>query len=313
MLKEESWMRIVMKIVLYAVIVFVATMITGVVRLKNVASNNAEAGEYCANFRTYSKVFYILGIIMTAIMLFVSLFPGNISVPTQVIIILTLTVPFYLAGYLAGRCYIKLGTTEIKYRRCLGKEKIVRYEDITKAVINDSYAIELYQNDKKILDYPKEFDTSVLKDILKNNKIKVGYLNSIKAFVMEPMKINYICMNICSGIGVLFLGFSLAVNHLGGVLFGACLTICSFAISICYKKDKLIVSDNTITRTKFLKEPRTIIFSDVKSVKVVYGESKKILIYSDVEKVIKIPGHFKNFELFEELIRKQHWKMRDDH
>lgn len=164
----------ILGISIISLVVAIYIKIHNTVKCKNNTEETNNEGEWNhLDFKIYSEVFYILGTMMVSVISFASLFRSNISLTMQMVFFVLLTVPFYLIGYLISRGYIDLGKDQIKYRDCIGSEKTLAYSDISKAVINKAGSLEIYKDDKKVFEYPRELSTLIIKETLEKHGVKV--------------------------------------------------------------------------------------------------------------------------------------------
>ena len=93
-------------------------------------------------------------------------------------------------------------------------------------------------------------------------------------------------------------------------LYGVGLMVLSNIMLIYYAKDKVIINGRTITRTSLFHKPRIINFDDIQYIRLIKRNGVKALLYLHNKKVIKISSDFKNYHLFEELIKQEQWEVQ---
>ena len=220
-----------------------------------------------------------------------------------------LIVLFFLMSLLYGRVYVKVGKDRIYWRKMNGKEYNIRYEDITSHVVDESGNVKLYQNNKCILAFATGTHKVFVTEVLKNHKVPMKD-NGNTPLILEPKKgyiilygVGFLCSAIlwllCTGYGV-FAGFLIFLIN----------SVILFILFITSTRHKIVVEKNKIIEKKLLRN-KSIEFVQVEYLSLKKdNEAEIICIHSNAGGMIKIPKSYKNVEMFEVLIAKQHWKWK---
>lgn len=301
-------LKIFLKVLLYSIIVIFVKSTIGKIQEPSAGIKQTELGERFIDWKIFSNIYMIVGIGFTCILIFALNMTSNYNVLVIALFIL-LIVLFFLMGFLYGRVYVKVGKDRIYWRKMNGKEYNIRYEDITSHVVDESGNVKLYQNNKCILAFATGTHKVFVTEVLKNHKVPMKD-NGNTPLILEPKKgyiilygVGFLCSAIlwllCTGYGV-FAGFLIFLIN----------SVILFILFITSTRHKIVVEKNKIIEKKLLRN-KSIEFVQVEYLSLKKdNEAEIICIHSNAGGMIKIPKSYKNVEMFEVLIAKQHWKWK---
>lgn len=145
--------------------------------------------------------------------------------------------------------------------------------------------------------------------LLKSHGVDIKYKYRIDNFEMRmPVfyPVMYLCFSVIAGLAVVF---GVKYQHSVGICFGVILTVASVYNSISNLLDRVIVKNNVITQTRFLRKARKIECGQV--VKAEYKKKDNApyyYIYSQKGVELKVNMLCYNRELFKMLVQRRHWE-----
>lgn len=307
-------LQIFLKILLYSIIIIVVRGVISKIQKPAKEIATTEWGEELIDWKIFSIIYLAVAVIFAIILAFVLSYPSNLegarnSLSTGIFVLIILF--FLLLSILYGQVYVKIGKEKIYWRKMNGKKCEVRYEDITSYTVDGSSNVKLYQGDKCILAFATGEHKVFVTAVLKNHKVSTNTVKDDTTIVMRMGKGYVIFDAVCIGVLAVFFGGCAYYGMLFGAFFFFVCFIGSVFSFFSRKARHIMVENRTIIEKRLMRKPKNIHFSEVEYLTLAEGNNTAIIcIHSKTGSVIKIPQYFRNVEMFETIITKQHWRWK---
>lgn len=305
-------LQIFLKILLYSIIIIVVRGVISKIQKPAKEIATTEWGEELIDWKIFSIIYLAVAVIFAIILAFVLSYPSNLegtrnSLSTGIFVLIILF--FFLLSILYGQVYVKIGKEKISWRKMNGKECEVRYEDITSYTVDGSGNVKLYQGDKCILAFATGSNKRFVTEVLKNRKVSTKN-NGNGPLILKNGKYYLVIYSIFGvASGFLCVGCTYYGIILGTLLFLTC-TITFVILIISTDNNRVIIENNTIFEKKIFTK-REIRFEQVDYLSLKKDNDIDIVrIHSKTGVVIKVPNSYQNFEMFEAIIAKKHWRWK---
>lgn len=275
---------------------------------------STELGERFIDRKTFSIIYLVVAIGFAIILVFAASLPSNLEGTTKRIVtgcFVLLILFFLLISFLYGRVYIKVGKDVIYWRKMIGKEESVRYEDITSFNMDGSGNLKLYQGDKCILNFATAEHRVFIMEVLKNHKVGVKMSIDSATITMKMGKGYVIFDAVCVVLFVIFFLMSAYYGVTSGILLFFVCIIGSVFNFFNRKVRRITVENNTIIEKRMLKKQKKIEFREVAYLTLARKNNTEVIgVHSNTGVSIKIPKFYQNVEMFEVIILKQRWQWK---
>lgn len=304
--------EIFIKLLTYSIVITVVKLVINrVFEAQKEYKVDKEGNNYIDRY-ILGKIYFILAIICTIIIIFVSSFPSNIQGRTKIIvyaILIGFNIMLYVVAIMFRICYIKFGKNKIIYRNMLGKIRGYRYADIDYGVLSYKEILTLYSEGKQIIQLLIGKERLCIIDTLEEKGVEVKIQSIEKEFIIEES-------NFYKGLSLLcvisFIGFTslcIYINLLYGYLFCIVMLILSVFDLLKKLKKRIIVSSEYIIVKEFLKKEKQISFSKIKNIERMKKDGAEVIyVYSDNGLEFKYRSINKNADIFEGIIIQNEWK-----
>lgn len=268
--------------------------------------------EHIISLTVFSKVWLIFAVIGIVCYLFFGFLPTITEKKIIIDIVLLAFIVFLcILSVLFCRWHIDIDDERIDYCSLTGKSKCCRLNEIMKAEIDEKGNICIYSENENAWKIPSEIGNTYLITALKLYGIDVKYKHKIDDFEMKlPLfyPVMYLCFFIIAG---LFAVFSMKYYIFAG-LFWLVLTVASAYKSVSDLKDRVIVKNNMIIQTRFLRKTRKLKYGQViKVMRRIRDNAPYFYIYSEKGLEMKINMLCENRDLLEEVVKKHHWEINE--
>lgn len=266
--------------------------------------------EYTINFAFFSRIWLLADAIFTVCYLLSAfLIADEGKKEVMGMVLLAFMIPLYILSIIHNRWYIDIKDGRVECRSVSGKKSSCRFDQITKAEIDEKNNISIYSGDKIMLKIPAELGKEYFGLLLKSYGVDIKYKYKIDDFEMK-LPVFYPVMYLCFFIiAVAFVIFGMKYHYSIGIWFGV-----AVAFGLAYKGisnllDRVIVKNNVITQTRFLRRARKIECGQVvKAVHKTKDNAPYYYIYSKKGVELKVNMLCYNKELFKALVEKRHWE-----
>lgn len=267
--------------------------------------------EYTITFAVFSKVWLFSDAVFTVCYLLSIFLMADIKKKNIIeTILLAVMILLYILSVLFNRWYIDIDEEKVECRSLIGKKSTCCFKQITKAEIDEANNICIYSGDRLIMKISAEKGKEYFPMILKCHGVDVTYKYRVDNFVMRLPMFYPIMYLSCLVIACLFLFFSMEDHYSVGIWFWSVIVLASAFSSMSTFLDKVIVKNSVILQKRFLRKSREIDCRQV--VKVMHrikGNAPCYYIYSEKGLELKVNMLCENRELFNELIKRRHWKI----
>lgn len=267
--------------------------------------------EYTITFAVFSKVWLFFDAVFTVCYLLSVFLMADVKKKTIIeTILLAVMILLYTLSVLFNRWYIDIDEEKVECRSLIGKKSTCCFNQITKAEIDEANKICIYSEDRLIMKISAEIGKEYFSMILKCHGVDVTYKYRVDNFVMRLPLFYPIMYLSCLVIACLFLFFSMEDHYSVGSWFWSVIVLASAFSSMSAFLDKVIVKNSVILQKRFLRKSREIDCRQV--VKVMHrikGNAPCYYIYSEKGLELKVNMLCENRELFNELIKRRHWKI----
>jgi len=300
----------IIKIVMYSIIFTLSRVVTKKISQKNTVQRG-DAGEYITEEKTAAKFFLVLAIVWTILGVIMINITSSKNEALAIAIFVVFAGSNYALSYIFGMYYMCIGNEKLIYRSPLGKVREYAYADFTRAVVDKNEKLRVYQGKKLAFTMGASPEQGYLIGKIKHYGVPIFYEQTVDYFLLEQTGVNKIGIIVCEIISLALLIFMVAIRYMLGIVVLFILTLGCLIGHLQIWKDKVVVTNATISQYGFCKKVKVLHFSEVK-----YLELKKkdefeyIWIYSERGPEMKISKLYRHIGLFEELIKKKHWKWK---
>lgn len=304
--------QVFLKILLYSVIILVVRRVIRKIQ-KPERLTNTELGERFIDKKIFSKIYLVVAVGFSIILLLVTSFPSNLEGISKRVIIgsfIFLILFFLLMSFMYGQVYIKIGKDKIFWRKMNGQEGEIGYDNITSYMMDGSGNLKLYQGDNCILNFATAEHKVFITEVLKNHKVGVRMSNNSSMIIMKIGRGYVIFDGVCVILFLIFFLMSVYYGLISGILlFFACIIGGAFNF-FSRKAKRITVENNTLIEKKMMKKKK-IEFKEVAYLSLLKKNNTEIIsVHSKNNTIIKIPKYYQNVEMFETIISKQQWRWR---
>lgn len=267
--------------------------------------------EYTINFAVFSKVWLFFDAVFTVCYL-LSIFLIADTKKKNIVetILLAVMILLYILSVLFNQWYIDINDEKVECRSLTGRKSTCCFDQITKAEIDEANNICLYSEDRLAMKISAEIGKEYFDMILRCHDVDITYKYKIDDFVMRLPMFYPIMYLSCLVIACLFAFLSMEDHYSVGIWFWLAIALVSGYKSISGFLDRVIVKNNTITQTRFLRGPQKIECGQVvKVVQRMRNNAPYYYIYSQKGVELKINMLCENRELFRELVKSRAWKV----
>lgn len=296
--------KIALKIIIY-------TIIIGGVRVvikKCFVDNSSEKSKNAIkiNKLQLSKLFGLLAVIFSVILVFASSFPSNIQGKRLLIVMLILilfnVVLYFIALYL-WMWEITFNTDGICKKTIFGTKKY-DFSSINQYSIDKSKNVVISFSDGNKFRFRELEHISEITFLLKRNNIQFQSIALSESGVIKEGVVYRVISGLCVVAACVFIKLCMSVsNYFGIVFFGVLLIagVIDFGKKIC---NKVIVSEKEIKIYRFLRKEKIVDISELKYVKRKKIDNlENVWVYSEEELLFKYRKSWDNAELLETIVR----------
>lgn len=298
-------MKITINIITYICILFITSIVTKTIYKKQAR----ETEQYVFNMIIFSRIFLIGAVIFMIILCIVNAFPNNLIGREKILGILisiVFIIVLFSISFLFTRWHIDLQEEKIEYCSMFGKKKVISYDTILRAEIDERDILHIYYGDNEEIIFPTGFGVgqNYIIEKLKSYKIVAKYKCSVNNFSMKLPLLYPIMHGGCTIISLVCVVVSLKLKMSIGIATGIVMTVCSIYALLSDIIGKIVVTKGIIYQYRFLRKTKKLKLSEVERVERREKDSVEyIYLYSKQGMKIKISMLCKNANLFEKVVR----------
>lgn len=309
-------LNIVFKIVGFVVLMWIIEFVLGRI-LKNDKNIKIEQDSLEIYKKSYAKIFFIISIMCTVLIVVVGLLPSNVSGREKYIIatvVIVINAGIYLLGFY---CYLyiwRIDQNGIYIKNGFFGEKSYSLDQIKSYEISQENRLIIYFVNGRRRKILSSEDDQVYKEpvIEKLNYYSKNMkkTNEKEYIVKNTNKLVYMSI-ICSVIAFLLFVFSIKVHAFIGIAFFSVFTVFCVITASQRIKNKIVVRNENIEISRLFKKRKDIRMSDIKSKKVkiviANGEETDVYIvsaYGDKKLLFKYNSNDTNVSRMEEIMKK---------
>lgn len=303
------FLKIIIKLAIYCILISVISFIAS--KTKNIDDEIKlnKKGEQFYDRKFLSKIYFGVAIAFSIVFIVAFSFPSNVVGITKAILIgnaVIFNFVLYLISYIYNFKFLKIGTDKIIYNKGIKNIKELKYDEISKAKKDSFGNIMLYKGNKLVIVIPSS--AMLAEQFLKIHNISFED-ESADIFIMKETvfyKGLSIVIVICF---VLFLILSIYTKVTYCIIFFGIILFISIIDCIKKVSKKIVVSKKTISISGILIKNKEISLSKITHIeRKTVNNADVIILYSVNGRELKISKLYKNAYLFEDIIKKYHWK-----
>lgn len=307
-------MEFILKLIFYFVLITIVRFVVGKVFGQSKEKKIGKKGEQYIDKAIYAKIYFGVAVIFTILLIIVGSFPSNVTGTTKVVLAMMaigVNVILYVVSLMYYLWYIRLEEDKIICRSMTGRVREISCTEITYGKINQYGGLELYHDNKLLINIPDIVNHPFIMNFLSKNKVQMKTKTPDKEFVMEATGFYKGLSLVCVILFVAFTVLCIYTVTIVGILFFGIMFVGSLISCMKKMKEKIIVFENRIIIKRFLKKTREIPFSRISYItRKVKDNAEIIYLYSEDGLEFKVSKLYKNADMFEMVIQRQHWKCK---
>lgn len=308
------WLNIVLKIVGFLVVMWLINFVLGKI-LKNDKNIIIERDRVEIYKKSYAKIFFIVSIIFTILIVVIGFLPSNVS-GREKHIIATIAIILNACIYLLGfYCYLyiwRIDQNGIYIKNGFFGEKSYPLDQIKSYEISGGNRLIIHFTNGRRRKILQSEDDQWYKELV------IEKLNYYSKNMEKPDEKEYIVKNtnkfvymsiIFSVIAFLLFVLSIKVHAFIGIVFFCAFTVFCVISASQTIKNKIIVNGDNITIYRLFKKTKYIRMSDIKSkkIKIVIANGEEtdiytVSVYGDKKLLLKYNSNDTNARRMEEIM-----------
>lgn len=306
--------EIFLKVLFYSVIIITVKEVVYKIQKPTEEFKTTELGERFIDWKIYSIIYMIGAIVFTIILVGVSSMPSNLGKTEDYIfngIFISLILFLVVLSIFYGGTYVKIGKEKIYWRKMFGKEREIEYSEISLFKTDGMGNIKIYKEDKCVLHFAMGVNKVFVTEVLKNHKVPT-YDFKIQDSIIMKQGTGYVTFDaFCILVFIVFFLATAYYRMFFGMFLSFFFIIASIFSFFARTKREITVKNRKITEKRFLRRTKEICFKEVEYLSLrPINNSEEICIHSKNGKVIRVPRYYRNVEMLDNVIEKQHWRWK---